>query len=86
MNIKLNNNTKKKLHLSRNELVQFKKFAPGTEFSCERGILWITQKGDPQDYILTPGKNLVIRKHGSILMEALLDVDFQVGNLKDSLN
>jgi len=74
----LGTNEKKKLHLNQSELLQFRKFTPGTELSCEKGILWITQSGDPRDYLLTPGNNMVIKRNGSILVEALCDVDFKV--------
>jgi hypothetical protein len=77
MNINLGIDGNKKLHLKQNEMLQFRKFTPGTQLYCEKGVLWITQSGDFRDYFLTPGNNLVFKKHGCILMEALSDVEFK---------
>lgn len=82
MNIKSNINLKEKLHLDKNAFFRIEKIQPGSELSCEKGILWVTQSGDLRDYLLTPGQNLVIKKHGRVLIEALRDVEFKISSLE----
>ncbi len=81
MNIKSNINKKEKLHLDKNDIFQIKKTRPGMELSCEKGILWVTQSGDIRDYLLAPGQNLVIKNQGSVLIEALREVEFKISSL-----
>jgi len=45
---------------------------------CEKGILWLTQSGDPGDYILMPGDQFAGRKHGKVLIEALHDAILRI--------
>ena len=45
---------------------------------CEKGILWLTQSGDPGDYILMPGDQFAGRKHGKVLIEALRDAIMRI--------
>jgi hypothetical protein len=78
MNVKSNTNGNEKQHLDRRDIFRIKKMRPGMALSCEKGILWVTQSGDLRDYLLTPGQNLVIKKHGRVLIEALRDVDFKI--------
>jgi len=87
MNIKPNIINKEKLHLEKNGLYRIKKLKPGMELSCEKGILWVTQSGDYRDYLLAPGQNLVMKKHGRVLIEALREVEFKISSLdKTRLN
>jgi len=82
MNIKSNMINKEKLHLEKNDIFRIKKLRPGMELSCEKGILWVTQSGDYRDYLLTPGKNLIMKKHGRVLIEALREVEFKISSLE----
>jgi len=84
MNLKLTTNRKEKLHLDKNAFFRMERIRPGSELSCEKGILWVTQSGDLRDYLLTPGQNLVLRKHGKVLIEALREVDFKISSLDKS--
>lgn len=45
----------------------------GDAIVVTQGILWVTQEGDPQDYVLTPGERFVANRHGSVVVEALTD-------------
>ena len=44
---------------------------PGSTLICEKGILWLTQSNDINDYMLKPGDQLVMNKKTNILVEAL---------------
>jgi hypothetical protein len=52
---------------------------PGTKVSCEMGVLWVTQTGDRRDYILLPGDQFTVSKHGSVLIEAMQEASLQIG-------
>ncbi len=38
---------------------------------CLEGNLWITQEGDLDDYILTPGQELSVRRPGKLVMQGI---------------
>ncbi len=44
---------------------------PGSEIRCLEGILWVTQEGDPRDYILEPGETFVTHRKGKVVLQAL---------------
>jgi hypothetical protein len=41
--------------------------------ACEKGIIWITQQGDPKDHILTAGERFWITKTGMVVAQAVQD-------------
>ena len=45
----------------------------GDAIVVTQGILWVTQEGDPQDYVLSPGERFVANRHGMVVVEALTD-------------
>ena len=45
----------------------------GEAIQVTKGILWVTQEGDPQDYVLSEGERFVANRHGSVVVEALTD-------------
>lgn len=51
------------------------------ELLCEKGILWVTQSGDHRDHLLAAGQNLIIKKQGRVLIEALQDVEFNISRI-----
>ena len=51
---------------------------PGSTLFCDTGILWVTQTGDRQDYVLLPGQQMTVSKRGKVLVEAMRDADFYV--------
>ena len=81
MNIISNTSGKDKQHLDKNDIFRIKKMRPGMTLSCEKGILWVTQSGDLRDYLLSTGQNLVIKKNGKVLIEALREVEFKIVSL-----
>ena len=78
MNIRSKTSSIEKMHLEKNNIFRIKKTKPGMALSCEKGILWVTQSGDFRDYLLTPGQNMVMKKHGRVLIEALREVEFKI--------
>ena len=58
----------------------------GLEVRCLRGILWITQDGDPEDKIIDSGESFVLDQPGLSLVNALLGpalVIFQRGTVRE---
>jgi Protein of unknown function (DUF2917) len=45
----------------------------GDAILVTNGILWVTQEGDPQDYVLSAGERFVANRHGAVVVEALTD-------------
>ena len=45
----------------------------GDAILVTNGTLWVTQEGDPQDYVLSAGERFVANRHGSVVVEALTD-------------
>ncbi|WP_009963843.1 DUF2917 domain-containing protein [Verrucomicrobium spinosum] len=53
------------------ELVKIKQPGGLTRITCVRGVLWITQEGDPTDYVLHQGETFRPQTRGSVLVEGL---------------
>ena len=45
----------------------------GDAILCIRGNLWITQAGDPQDYLLAQGQKFVASRRGLVVVQAFTD-------------
>jgi hypothetical protein len=58
---------------------------PGTTIACERGMLWLTQSGDPVDHILLPNDSFVATKRGRIVIEAVREAAARI-NAPDQHN
>jgi hypothetical protein len=50
----------------------------GSTLFCDTGVLWVTQAGDRQDYVLMPGQKMIVTKRGKVLVEAMRDADFYI--------
>lgn len=45
----------------------------GHTISCQAGTCWITQEGDPQDYLIEAGKELTIDRAGVVVVQGITD-------------
>ena len=43
---------------------------PGETMTCERGIVWLTQSGDPTDYLLRAGDRFTAQSRGRVVAQA----------------
>ena len=43
---------------------------------CQRGLLWITQQGDLNDYLIRAGERFWVTRSGMLLVEAVHDARF----------
>jgi hypothetical protein len=66
------------IQLRKGELWHLENDLRGLSIACMEGILWITQEGDPKDYIVEPGQRYVITRRGSVVIEACADARLRV--------
>ncbi len=79
MNINLEQKANIKLHLHRRAFHHVNKFKPGMTVVCEKGIVWLTESSNPQDYMLRAGHQVVVGKRSNVLLEALsADADIRI--------
>ncbi len=50
--------------------------ARGARIVAVAGLFWITQDGDPRDYVLAAGEDLEITTDGAVVIEAQNDARF----------
>jgi hypothetical protein len=78
MDVKFNIQPKTKIRMHRRDFQSMQEVKPGSTLFCETGILWVTQAGDRQDYVLTPGQKMTVTKRGRVVIEAIRDADFHI--------
>ena len=78
MNLTLKQSNNTSLKLQREDVLSALKTKPGTTVVCEKGILWLTQSEDLQDYMLKPGEKMVINKRTNVLIQALSDAKLSI--------
>ncbi len=44
---------------------------PGDAIVCTGGVLWVTQEGDPEDYLLQKGGVFIASRLGAVVVQAL---------------
>jgi hypothetical protein len=57
--------------LNNGEIVCIGGDARNLSIACQSGRLWITQPGDPNDYLVAPGENFIITRRGKIAVTAM---------------
>jgi hypothetical protein len=70
--------TKAKIRMPRHAFQRMDSVKPGSTLFCDTGVLWVTQAGDRQDYVLLPGQKMIMTKRGRVLVEAMRDADFYI--------
>jgi hypothetical protein len=45
--------------------------AAGTRVSARYGTVWVTEEGNPHDHIVEPGQELLLRRDGRTVVQAL---------------
>ena len=59
------------MKLNPHQVENLKDVEPGMTVICDKGVIWLTESNDLQDYTLNPGHSVIIRKKGKVLIEAL---------------
>ena len=76
--MKSNLQPKVKIRMQRRDYQRMSSVKPGSTLFCDTGILWVTQAGDYQDYVLYPGQAMKISKRGKVLVQAMRDADLSI--------
>jgi hypothetical protein len=69
---------KTKIRMPRHAFQRMDGVKPGSTLFCDTGVLWVTQAGDRQDYVLLPGQKMTVTKRGKVLVEAMRDADLYI--------
>lgn len=59
------------IHLAECELFTMKGDQRDTRIYCEKGAFWLTQEGDPSDYVVSAGQTMTINRSGNIVIQAV---------------
>src|SRR3990172_2503605 len=59
--------------LSAQEIERLEGMQAGDTIICTTGVLWVTQEGDPADYLLKKGDKFVANRTGMVLVQAFDD-------------
>jgi hypothetical protein len=73
------------LRLCRNELIRLDGDAAGRVVSCRKGILWLTQTGNPGDHLIRASEAFAIEQPGMVLISALEESLYTVSGGKSNL-
>jgi hypothetical protein len=63
--------SKSEVVLGEREVVSYASGEDTPVIVCTEGRLWITQEGDPQDYLLLRGETFVPRKRGKVVVQRI---------------
>jgi len=69
-------NISMKLH--QHQVENLKDVEPGMTVVCDKGVIWLTESNDLQDYALKPGHSVIIRKKGTVLIEAVDEANLHI--------
>jgi hypothetical protein len=64
--------------LHKGELWRLGEDMRGLGIQCAEGALWVTQQGDPRDYVLGPGEQFVITRHGVVVVQAIRESHLRI--------
>ena len=71
--------------LCRDELIRLDGDVAGTVVSCRKGVLWLTQTGNPGDHLIRAGEAFAIDGPGVVLVSALEESLYTVSGGKRNL-
>jgi len=57
--------------LCRDEMIRLDGDVAGRVVSCRKGLLWLTQTGNPGDHLIRAGEAFFIERSGVVLISAL---------------
>ena len=73
------------LRLCRDGLIRLDGDVAGTVISCRKGVLWLTQTGNPGDHLIRAGEAFSIERPGAVLISALEESLYTVSGGRRSL-
>jgi hypothetical protein len=66
------------MDLQRNRTLRLKGDQRWRMIICHRGMVWITQQNDLEDYVLKPGDMFLISLRGEVVIQALQDASIEI--------
>jgi len=78
MNLAWNQHKNISVNLHPHQVQSLDDVEPGMTVVCDKGIVWLTESNDTQDYALRPGHSVIIRKKGKVLIEAVNEADLHI--------
>ena len=66
------------MKLRQHQVENLKDVEPGMTIVCDKGLIWLTESNDMQDYALKPGHSVIIRKKGKVLIEAVDEANLHI--------
>jgi hypothetical protein len=67
--------------LPKKSLLQLVGDHSGEMISCLNGVIWITQSGNPEDFLVCAGESFTITQKGVILIEGLVEARLKITSL-----
>jgi hypothetical protein len=61
------------MRVKKGAIIRLPQAATGCRLSCLSGVLWLTRKNDPEDYIITADSALVVEHYEHSVIEAITD-------------
>jgi Protein of unknown function (DUF2917) len=77
LNTRVNENTLTEITLNKSKVWSIEGDRRGEVINCLSGVIWITQEGDLNDYILEAGDSFWVTKRGTVIVQALQDAQFK---------
>ena len=71
--------------LCRDELIRLEGDVAGRVVSCRKGILWLTQTGNPGDHLIRAGEAFSVERPGAVLISALEESLYTVSGARRNL-
>jgi hypothetical protein len=59
--------------LARREVLVLSDVECDLQILCATGVIWITQDGDPEDYILERGERFTVTRPGRVVIQGMRD-------------
>jgi hypothetical protein len=78
MNKSSNQGKNVSISLHPHQVENLKDVEPGMTVVCDKGLLWLTESNNLQDYALKAGHSVVIRKKGKVLIEAVDEANLHI--------
>jgi hypothetical protein len=70
----------REIQLKPREVYKLDRWRGTLDIHNERGILWVTLPGDPEDHLLRAGERMTIRNHRNVVVEAIQAARFRIQN------
>lgn len=67
-----------KIQMQKRDFTRIASVKRGDKITCDSGTLWVTQKGNHNDYILRPGMVMQVAQKGEVLIEAIDDAKLHI--------